>query len=92
MDAKTQHEKAGMFGEYKAQLEQRVRRDPTQVTCWAIGFGFLMSALPIVRLLKIFIYLLVQIIKPVLLVLGLMKLSEEWKKCCGSCGNHGGAE
>lgn len=84
MDQQTSQGKAGLLGEYKAQLEERLRTNPTQVTGWAIGIGFLISALPIVRLLKMFIYLLVQIAKPALLVLGLMKLSEEWKKCCCS--------
>jgi hypothetical protein len=57
-------------------LEERVRREPMRAVLLAFAGGFFLCLLPVGRLLSVVIKMSLLLLKPALLILGLVKLLE----------------
>ena len=59
-----------------SEIEEQVRREPMRAVLLAFAGGFFLCLLPLGRLLGILIKMSVLLLKPALLILGLVKLLE----------------
>jgi uncharacterized membrane protein len=62
------------------KLEKTIRQEPTKSVLLATIVGFVLSILPVGRLIGLLVRLLFVLIKPALIVLGAVKLWETSKK------------
>ena len=65
------------------ELEELVRREPKQAVALAFVGGFFLCLLPLGRLLSILVRVLFLLLKPALLILGVVKLIEYARVKCG---------
>ena len=70
--------------EIKAQLEMRIRENPTQAAWISLGIGFLLARLPLRYLVGGLLVLIVRMLKPAILVYGLLRMAEDCRegRCC----------
>ncbi|HEY1477463.1 MAG TPA: hypothetical protein VGF37_07220 [Chthoniobacterales bacterium] len=64
-------------------LEAQIRREPMRAVVVAFAGGFLLCLLPLGRLLGVLIRVSLLLLKPALLILGLVKLLEYSGVTCG---------
>ncbi|HEX4201693.1 MAG TPA: hypothetical protein VHY59_09270 [Chthoniobacterales bacterium] len=64
-------------------LEAQIRREPMRAVVLAFAGGFLLCLLPLGRLLGVLIRVSLLLLKPALLILGLVKLLEYSGVTCG---------
>jgi|ERR1700756_3153528 hypothetical protein len=64
-------------------LEAQIRREPMRAVALAFAGGFLLCLLPLGRLLGVLIKVSLLLLKPALLILGLVKLLEYSRVTCG---------
>ena len=64
-------------------LEAQIRREPMRAVVLAFGGGFFLCLLPVGRLLGVLIKVSLLLLKPALLILGLVKLLEYSGLTCG---------
>ena len=64
-------------------LEAQIRHDPMRAVVLAFAGGFLLCLLPLGRLLGVLIRVSLLLLKPALLILGLVKLLEYSGVTCG---------
>ena len=67
-------------------LEAQIRREPMRAVVLAFAGGFLLCLLPLGRLLGVLIRVSLLLLKPALLILGLVKLLEYSGVTCGLDG------
>jgi uncharacterized protein YacL len=65
-------------------LEEQIRREPIKAVVLAFAGGFFLCLLPFGRLLGVLIKMSLLLFKPVLLILGLVKLLEYSGVTCGA--------
>jgi hypothetical protein len=64
-------------------FEAQIRREPMKAVVLAFGGGFFLCLLPVGRLLGVLIKVSLLLLKPVLLILGVVKLLEYSGVTCG---------
>ncbi len=64
-------------------LEEQVRREPMRAVVLAFAGGFFLCLLPLGRLLGVLVKMSLLLLKPALLILGLVKLLEYSGVTCG---------
>lgn len=69
--------------ELRSRMEDAVREAPGQSAAIALAAGFVLALLPIGAIIGGVLRLALHMLKPALLVLGLMKAWEEYGSCCG---------
>jgi hypothetical protein len=65
------------------EIEEQVRREPMRAVILAFAGGFFLCLLPLGRLLGVLIKMSLLLLKPALLILGLVKLIEYSGVTCG---------
>lgn len=87
METETQEfEKVGTNAdELRAKAEHWVKDKPSDAILTAAGIGFLVALLPMGKILRAILGLTFSLLKPTLLVLGLLKVVEEVQANCSSC-------
>jgi hypothetical protein len=65
-------------------LEELVRREPKQAVAVAFVGGFFLCLLPLAKLVSILVRVLFLLLKPALLILGVVKVIEYARAKCGS--------
>jgi hypothetical protein len=68
--------------EIRSKAETWVQEKPTDAVLAAAGVGFLVALLPLGKLLRALLGLAFSLLKPALLILGVMKLVEEVQAGC----------
>lgn len=68
------------FEDCKERTQQFIREDPTKAVGFAVLVGILLTILPVGRLLGALVRLAFSLARPLLLVLGVVKLYEEFDK------------
>lgn len=63
--------------DFSARTEEFVRQEPAKAVGFAVLGGILLTVLPVGRLLALFVRLALSLVRPLLLVLGAVKLFEE---------------
>ena len=66
------------------ELEELVRREPKQAVALAFVGGFFLCLLPLAKLLSILVRVLLLLLKPALLILGVVKFLEYTGFTCGA--------
>lgn len=87
METETQEfEKVGTSAdEIRAKAEHWVQEKPSDAMLTAAGIGFLVALLPMGKILRALLGLIFSLLKPTLLVLGILKVVEEVQaNCCCS--------
>lgn len=79
----------GKFEEWKASAERSVREDPLKAAGIAVGAGVLLAILPVARILGGLVRLGVLLLKPALLIFGVVKLLEA---CDGAKASESGTK
>jgi hypothetical protein len=64
-------------------LEEKIRENPTEAVVFALMIGFLVCLLPVGRLVGALLRVAFLSLKPVLLLLGIIKAVEYYQQCCG---------
>ena len=62
--------------DFAAKAAEEVRKQPVKSLVWAFFVGILMTIFPVGQILSLVISLVFGLLRPVLLVLGLVKISE----------------
>ena len=62
--------------DFAAKAAEEVRKQPVKSLVWAFFVGIFMTIFPVGRILSLVISLVFGLLRPVLLVLGLVKISE----------------
>ena len=65
------------------ELEQKIRENPVEAVVLALLIGFLVCLLPVGRLIRALLQAAFLLLKPALLVLGIIKAVEYYQQCCG---------
>ena len=65
------------------ELEQKVRENPVEAVVLALLIGFLVCLLPVGRLIGALLRVAFLLLKPALLVLGIIKAVEYYQQCRG---------
>jgi RsiW-degrading membrane proteinase PrsW (M82 family) len=65
------------IGEFVQKTADEVRKQPVKSLVWAFFVGIFLTILPVGRLLRIVTAIVFALIRPVLLLLGAVKLCEE---------------
>ena len=65
------------------ELEQKIRENPAEAVVLALLIGFLVCLLPVGRLIGALLRVAFLLLKPALLVLGIIKAVEYYQQCCG---------
>lgn len=65
------------------ELEQKIRENPVEAVVLALLIGFLVCLLPVGRLIGALLRAAFLLLKPALLVLGIIKAVEYYQQCCG---------
>jgi hypothetical protein len=65
------------------ELEQKIRENPVEAVVLALLIGFLVCLLPVGRLIGALLRGAFLLLKPALLVLGIIKAVEYYQQCCG---------
>jgi hypothetical protein len=65
------------IGELVQKTADGVRKEPVKSLVWAFFVGIFLTILPVGRLLRIFLGIAFALIRPVLVLLGAVKLCEE---------------
>jgi hypothetical protein len=58
------------------ELEEQIRREPLKAAALAFGGGFLLCLLPLGKLLAVLVKITYLLMKPALVILGIVKLLE----------------
>lgn len=74
------------------ELEQKIRENPVEAVVLALLIGFLVCLLPVGRLIGAFLRVAFLLLKPALLVLGIIKAVEYYQQCCGKEREETGTE
>jgi hypothetical protein len=67
------------------ELEDLIRREPGKSVALALAGGFVLCLLPLGKLLGVLVRVTLLLFKPVLLILGVLKLIDFGRGVCGSC-------
>jgi len=65
------------IGEFVQKTAEEVRREPVKSLVWAFFIGIFLTVFPVGRMVRLAVGVVVALIRPILLVLGLVKLCEE---------------
>jgi hypothetical protein len=65
------------------ELEAKIRENPVEAVVLALLIGFLVCLLPVGRLIGALLRVAFLLLKPALLVLGIIKAAEYYQQCCG---------
>lgn len=65
------------------ELEEQIRREPMKAALLAFATGFILCLLPLGRLLGVILRIALILLKPALLILGVVKLVEYAGDACG---------
>jgi hypothetical protein len=66
------------------ELEDLIRREPRKSVALALAGGFVLCLLPLGRLLGVLLRVMLLLFKPLLLILGVLKLIDFGRGVCGS--------
>jgi hypothetical protein len=66
------------------ELEEQIRREPMKAALLAFAAGFILCLLPLGRLLGVILRMALILLKPALLILGVVKLVEYASDACES--------
>jgi hypothetical protein len=64
------------------ELEEKIRENPVEAVVLALLIGFLVCLLPVGRLIGSLLRVAFLLLKPALLVLGIIKAVEYYQQCC----------
>jgi hypothetical protein len=65
------------------ELEEQIRQEPMKAALLAFAAGFILCLLPLGRLLGVILRMALVLLKPTLLILGVLKLVEYAGDACG---------
>jgi hypothetical protein len=65
------------------ELEEKIRENPVEAVVLALLIGFLVCLLPVGRLIGALLRVAFLLLKPALLVLGIIKAVEYYQQYCG---------
>jgi hypothetical protein len=65
------------------ELEEQIRQEPMKAALLAFAAGFILCLLPLGRLLVVILRMALILLKPALLILGVVKLVEYAGAACG---------